>query len=145
MTNVLKEENVILNVKVDNQIEAIEKAGQVLVDQGYVQPDYIEAMLEREKSISTYLGNNIAIPHGTEQSKLLVKQSGISILQIPEGVNYGGDNVAKLIIGIAGKNDEHLDILSKIAIVCSDEKNIEKIMLANTEAEIIAIFEEELN
>jgi len=143
-TNVLTKHNVLLNVKVKNQEEAIRQAGEVLVNGGYVKLDYIQAMFEREKSVSTYMGNHIAIPHGTDAAKKFVEHSGISILQIPEGVNYGSGNVAKLVIGIAGKNDEHLDILSKIAIVCSDETNVEKIVQAQTEEEILAIFEEEL-
>lgn len=144
MSDVLQEDNIILNVTVGTQKEAIEKAGQILVKEGYVEADYIESMLEREKSVSTYMGNHIALPHGTDQSKNLVKTSGISILQIPEGVNYGGDNIAKLVIGIAGKNDEHLEILSKIALVCADEENVEKVVQASTKEEIIEIFEEEL-
>ena len=121
--------------------EAIKLTGSVLVERGYVEPSYIEKMLEREELTSTYMGNFVAIPHGTEDSKQFVKESGISFIQVPEGVDFGGGNIVKLLIGIAGKNDEHLSILSNIAIVCSEEENIEKLISAKSPEEILEIFE----
>lgn len=139
--NILAKENIILNKAVGSKEEAIRLTGSILVDKGYVDADYIEKMLEREELTSTYMGNFVAIPHGTEDSKQFVKKSGISFIQVPQGVDFGGGNIVKLLIGIAGKNNEHLDILSNIAIVCSEEENIEKLVNAKTEEEIIAIFE----
>lgn len=142
MTNsILAKENIILNKAVGSKEEAIRLTGNILVDKGYVDADYIEKMLEREELTSTYMGNFVAIPHGTEDSKQFVKKSGISFIQVPQGVDFGEGNIVKLLIGIAGKNNEHLDILSNIAIVCSEEENIEKLVNAKTEEEIIAIFE----
>ncbi|MCY9291138.1 PTS sugar transporter subunit IIA, partial [Bacillus haynesii] len=125
---VLAKENIHLNQSAATQEEAIRLAGKALVDAGYVTADYIEKMLEREGLTSTYMGNAIAIPHGTEDSKQDVLYSGISVIQLPEGVEYGDGNIAKVIFGIAGKNDEHLEILSKIAIVCSEADNVERII-----------------
>lgn len=142
---VLSKETVMLDAKVDDQKSAIELAGKLLVDNGCVEQSYIEKMFEREESVSTYMGNGVAIPHGTEDAKGFVKQSGISILQVPDGVEFGEDKVAKLVIGIAGKNDEHLTILSKIALVCADESKVEKIVQASTKEELLSFFEEELN
>lgn len=88
------------------------------------------------------MGNFVAIPHGTEDSKPFVKESGISFVQVPQGVDFGAGNTVKLLIGIAGKDNEHLDILSKIAIVCSEEENIDKLVTAQSAKEILAIFEE---
>lgn len=99
-------------------------------------------MFEREEISSTFMGNGIAIPHGTEDAKAAVLHSGISIIQIPDGVEYGEGNVAKVVFGIAGKNNEHLDILSQIAIVCSEEENVERIIHAKDQDELIAIFNE---
>ncbi|MBR8662326.1 PTS sugar transporter subunit IIA [Bacillus paralicheniformis] len=142
MKPVLAKENIHLNQSAATQEEAIRLAGKALVDAGYVTADYIEKMLEREGLTSTYMGNAIAIPHGTEDSKRDVLHSGISVIQLPEGVEYGDGNIAKVIFGIAGKNDEHLEILSKIAIVCSEADKVERIINAKNEDELMAVFEE---
>jgi len=139
---VLAKENIRLNVSIATKEEAISLTGQVLVDRGYVEAGYIEKMHAREVLTSTYMGNFVAIPHGTEDAKDLVKNSGISIIQVPEGVDFGGGNIVKVLIGIAGKNNEHLEILSNIAIVCSEEENIEKLVQAKTEEEILNLFAE---
>lgn len=141
MTEILSKENIKLNVSVGTKEEAIRLTGSILVDKGYVDEGYIDKMMEREQLTSTYMGNFVAIPHGTEDSKSFVKASGISFVQVPNGVDFGGGNVVKLLIGIAGKNNEHLDILSKIAIVCSEEENIESLVNANSAEEVLAIFE----
>jgi PTS system mannitol-specific IIA component len=138
---ILKSSNIKLNAVINSKEEAIRQTGSILVEQGYVDAGYIEKMLEREELTSTYMGNYLAIPHGTDDSKNFVKESGISIIQVPQGVDFGGGNIVKLLIGIAGKNNEHLDILSNIAIVCSEEENVEKLVQAASTEEIIEIFE----
>ncbi|MEG9298621.1 PTS sugar transporter subunit IIA [Mangrovibacillus sp. Mu-81] len=142
MSTILTKENIQLNVQLANKEEAIRKTGEILVEKGYVAADYIEKMLEREELTSTYMGNFVAIPHGTEDAKELVKESGLSIIQVPAGVDFGDGNMVKVLIGIAGKNNEHLDILSQIAIVCSEEENIEKIVEAKDAQTILDLFEE---
>ncbi len=139
--SILTKDNIRLNETVGTKEEAIRLTGSILVDKCYVDAGYIEKMLEREELTSTYMGNFLAIPHGTEDSKQFVKESGISFIQVPQGVDFGNGNIVKLLIGIAGKNNEHLDILSNIAIVCSEEENIEKLVNATTAEEILAIFE----
>ncbi|MGX6446394.1 PTS sugar transporter subunit IIA [Neobacillus sp. K501] len=140
--SILAKENILLNQTIGTKEEAIRLTGSILVEKGYVDVSYIEKMLEREQLTSTYMGNFVAIPHGTEDSKQFVKSSGISFVQVPHGVDFGGGNIVKLLIGIAGKDNEHLDILSQIAIVCSEEENIEKLVAAKSADEILAIFEE---
>ncbi|MEC1550266.1 PTS sugar transporter subunit IIA [Bacillus rugosus] len=139
---VLAKENIKLNQTVSSKEEAIKMAGQTLIDNGYVTEDYIGKMFEREETSSTFMGNFIAIPHGTEEAKNEVLHSGISIIQIPNGVEYGEGNTVKVVFGIAGKNNEHLDILSNIAIICSEEENIERLISAKSEEDLIAIFNE---
>jgi mannitol PTS system EIIA component len=134
---VLKKENIILRASAADKTAAIRLTGRILVNQGYVEPSYVDKMFEREALTSTYMGNFVAIPHGTEDARNLVKHAGISVVQIPDGVDFGDGNIAKILIGIAGKNNEHLEILSKIAIVCSEEENIQKLIEAATEEEII--------
>ncbi|NTU27749.1 PTS sugar transporter subunit IIA [Bacillus tequilensis] len=139
---VLAKQNIKLNQTASSKEEAIKMAGQTLIDNGYVTEDYIGKMFEREETSSTFMGNFIAIPHGTEEAKSEVLHSGISIIQIPDGVEYGEGNTAKVVFGIAGKNNEHLDILSNIAIICSEEENIERLISAQSEEDLIAIFNE---
>ncbi len=136
--DLLRPENVFLNMKFANKEEAIRFAGRVLVDAGYAEESYIEAMVERDKITSTYMGNDVAIPHGTEEAKKAVIKSGFTVLQVPNGVDFDGEKV-RLIFGIAGKDGTHLEILSGIAVTCSEMKNIEKMVEAKTAQEIIDI------
>lgn len=110
----LYRENVKVNCKPDTQENVIRTVGQMLVDTGYVDQPYVEAMLEREKSFSTYMGNELALPHGVEAAKKDIKASGIAVMVFPEGTQWG-DETAKIVIGIAGVGEEHLQILSVIA------------------------------
>lgn len=130
-----------LNAVVGDKREAIALAGQLLVDNGHVAPDYINKMYEREELITTYIGNGVAIPHGTNEAKPFIKSSGISVVQVPQGVDFGEGNTAYLLIGIAGVGDEHLEILSNIALVCAEEDNVKKLVAAKSAEEIIEIFE----
>lgn len=138
--SILKKENVVLNKSFNEKEEAIREAGRLLVEGGYVESSYVEAMLEREEKVSTYMGNFIAIPHGTEEAKSAVKNSGISVVQVPEGINFGSSDSEKLVtvvIGIAGAGDDHLEILSQIAVYCSEIENVVKLADADTEEEIV--------
>lgn len=139
---ILAENNIELNNKVTNMEDAIHHVGEILIRNGYVKETYIDKMLAREQLTTTYIGNQVAIPHGTEDSRDDVIATGISLITVPEGVDFGNGNIAKVIIGIAGKGDEHLEILSNIAIVCSEEANVQKIAEANTKEEIISLFDE---
>jgi len=142
MSEILTTDNIVLGASLRDQEEAIRRAGELLVGNGYVEEKYIDSMFEREESVSTYMGNAVAIPHGTSDSKQWVERSGLSIITVPEGVEYGDGNVAKLIVGIAGKGDEHLDILSNIARVVSDEENVAKIVHTASKEELLAFFED---
>ena len=104
---------------------AIRLAGKLLVDEGCVEPPYVEAMLDREKVFTTYMGMGIAIPHGTSEAKAQVKKTGITLVQFPEGVDFG-DEKANLVFGIAGIGDEHLDMIQKIVQALDDPAALEK-------------------
>ena len=143
MSEILTPQTVELNVSPEDREDAIRRAGALLVQNGNVEDRYIDSMLEREKSVSTFMGNDVAIPHGTNDSKQWVTRSGLSIITVPDGVEYGDGEVAKLVIGIAGKGDDHLEMLSKISIVVAEEENVERIVNAQTKEELLAIFEEE--
>jgi len=113
-----------------------------LVKNGYVQREYIEGMIKRENNISSYIGNGVAIPHGMPEYKKYINKSGIVVIQYPEGIDFGRNNIAYIVIGIAGKNDEHVDILSSIAIVCQYEENVNKLKYVKTKKEVIKILME---
>lgn len=136
--DLLREENVFLNQHFDNKEEAIRFAGRALVNAGYVKESYIEAMIARDEMTSTYMGNDVAIPHGTEEAKKDVLKSGFTVLQIPNGVDFDGQK-ARLIFGIAGKDGTHLEILSGIAVTCSEMENIEKMVKATSARELMDI------
>jgi len=138
---ILNEKNVLLNLPSESKIEAIERVGNLLVENGYVEKEYIEGMKKREEDITTYIGNGVAIPHGVSEYVKYIKKSGIVIAQYPDGVDFGDGNRAYIVIGIAGKGDEHLNILSKIALTCQYEENVEKLKKAKTPQEIIEILE----
>lgn len=137
--NPFPEENILLNVKVADKTEAIRLAGNLLKDHGYVEPEYIDAMIQRDKEASVYLGNHFAIPHGVGGSEKYIKESGISFLQIPDGVDFNGET-AYVMVGIAGKNGEHIEILGNIAEVCTDVGNVEKLRTAKDKKEVLDIF-----
>ncbi|MTV21981.1 PTS sugar transporter subunit IIA [Staphylococcus delphini] len=141
MENLLRDENILLNQSISTQEEAIEKVGELLVDSGVVKAGYVQAMKDREQIVSTFMGNALAIPHGTDEAKNEVIASGLSLLQIPEGLDWNGEEV-KVVIGIAGKDGEHLDLLSQIAITFSEEENVDKIVNAASPQAIRQVFEE---
>ena len=122
---VINAQGVKLNLPSVTKEEAIRAAGELLVSQGCVEPAYVDAMLDREKLVSTYMGMGLAIPHGTTQAKETVKKTGIVFTQYPEGV-YFGEEKAQLVIGIAGVGDEHLELLAKICEALEDEEVLEK-------------------
>lgn len=141
MSSVFNENNIILDAAFKNKEEAIIAAGKILVEQGYVTDKYIDAMCEREKVISVYIGNHVAIPHGVHGSEDEIIKSGLSLIQVPAGISFGEDALAYIVIGIAGKGDEHMEYLQHIALICSNLENIKKIRNATTKMEILEIFE----
>ena len=121
---VLKKEGIKTGLKSVDKETAIRAAGQLLCDLGFANEDYIQAMVDRENMVSTYMGMGVAIPHGTSNAKETVKKSGIVVMQYPEGVDFG-DEKAYLVIGIAGVGDEHLEILGNIVASLEDEELLE--------------------
>lgn len=125
---VLLKENVKVGLKSVTKEEAIKAAGELLFKSGYVDKPYIEGMLARERDISTYIGKGIAIPHGENAVKEHVKKTGIVVMQYPHGVEFADGNVAHLIVGIAGKGDDHLVIIQNLATITIDytDEDLEK-------------------
>jgi len=134
---ILRKNNIVLGLKSIDRDEAIKMAGRLLYKSGYVDEEYIEAMIERERDLTTYIGKGIAIPHGVGSAKEKIKKSGMVVLQFPEGIPFG-EEVAYLVIGIAGVGNEHLNILSNIATAVNvDDESILDVLRTTTDAEYI--------
>lgn len=127
--------NILVGLPAETKEEAILRAGRLLEASGYVASGYAEAMIEREKSLTTYMGMGIAIPHGTAVAKEKVLRSGIVVLQYPEGVVFGEEK-AHLVIGIAGVGDEHLEILAHISEALEDEEVLNN-LFATSDKDVI--------
>jgi len=118
--------------------ESIREAGEILVEAGAVTPAYVDAMFEREKSISTYMGNYLAIPHGTNESKESIKQSALSVIRYDPPIDWDGNEV-RFAVGIAGHEGGHLPILSKIAVIFSDTDEVDKLIAAGSAQEMFEL------
>lgn len=134
----LQKKNIIINCKAKAKEDVIREVGGLLVSSGYVEESYIDGMLQRENTFSTNIGNGIAIPHGVEAAKKNIKKSGISIMVFPEGTTWN-DEVVKVVIGIAGLGDEHLDILANIAEHLATEEAVEGLLKSSVD-EIYTMF-----
>ncbi len=117
--------------------EAIRQAGQLLVDSGYIDAGYIASMLEREKVANTYLGNGISIPHGLPKDRDLIKQTGIAVVQVPAGVTWNPGETAHLIVGIAAKSDEHIEVLRRLTRVLGDQEQVARLVQTSDPRDII--------
>ncbi|WP_347707722.1 PTS mannitol transporter subunit IICBA [Clostridium sp. 1001271B_151109_B4] len=135
----LKEANILLGLESESKEEAIIRAGELLFNNGYTKYEYIDSMLERENIISTYIGLGIAIPHGTESGKSEVKKAGIVVLQYPEGIKFSSQT-AYLVIAVAAKGDEHLEIISSIAKSLEDTKLIEEVKITKNPKDVLKAF-----
>lgn len=142
--NILSVDKVKLNVTAKDKYEVIRLAGELLVNAGHVESSYIDSMIEREDSLSTYMGGGLAIPHGTNTSKKFIKSTGLSIVQLPDGVDFGEGHIVNLVIGIAAVGNDHLEILTNVGVICSDDDNLERILKASTPEELIEIFNMDL-
>jgi PTS system mannitol-specific IIA component len=120
------------------QQEALQEATDILVSVGAVTPAYVDAMRQREETVSTYMGNGLAIPHGTNDTKDAILGSALSVVRYDGGVDWDGEP-ATFVVGIAGRGDEHLEILSQIAILFSDEDDVAKLNAAQTPDELYAL------
>lgn len=118
--------------------EAMREAASILQDAGAVTSAYFDAMLQREQTVSTYMGNELAIPHGTNETKDTILDSALSFVRYDGGIDWGGEPVT-FVVGIAGKGDEHLEILSQIALIFSEEEEVARLKSADTPEELFAL------
>lgn len=135
----LSESNIHLNASAADKQQAIEMAASALVQADNVENGYLQGMLAREQQTSTFLGNGIAIPHGTLDTRSMVKKTGVQVFQFPQGIEWGEGNIAYVVIGIAARSDEHLSLLRQLTHVLSDEDTAAKLAKITDVAEFRAI------
>jgi phosphotransferase system HPr (HPr) family protein len=119
-TEVLSTSAVVVGATAPDRIAAIDLVGAMLVSEGCVTPEYVAEMRDREQIVSTYLGNGIALPHGTNEARTAVLRTGLAVAQFPDGVLWG-DEMAHLVIGLAATSEEHIEVLSRLATILGDE------------------------
>jgi len=127
---VLIREMVVLAAQVTDKVDAIRMAGDVLVEAGCVAPSYVDGMLARERVMSTYLGSGIAIPHGELADLNSVYRTGISVLQLPEGIEWEPGERAYLVIGLASTGDEHADVMGNLVELLQEPEIITQLIQA---------------
>lgn len=126
--------DISINQSFSDWEEAINYSGELLVAQGYVTPKYTQAMMERQKNVSVYMGNFVALPHGEIDNNVLLKE-GLGIIQVPDGVNFGTKEhpkIATLLFPIAFQKETQLEVLQELAFFCSDIDNVMALSDAET-------------
>lgn len=137
--SILSKDRISLKVNVVDKSDAIRKAGALLVSSGCVLAPYVDGMLAREETMSTSLGNGVAIPHGIFENREDILQTGISVIQLANAVDWGDGEQVSMVIGIAAVADEHVGVLANLAEVIDDETSLAE-LLAATDPEIIVKF-----
>ena len=136
--DVLALDSIVLAGAATTSEAAITEAGQLLVAAGAVEPSYVDAMHEREKSVSTYMGNGLAIPHGTNDAKGAIRRTGISFVRYPEPIDWNG-KPAEFVVGIAGSGNDHMALLTQIAHVFLNKDEVDQLRQAQTPEEVKAV------
>jgi mannitol/fructose-specific phosphotransferase system IIA component len=129
--SILSKDRISLQTNASDKIEAIRKAGEMLVKTGCVLSPYVDGMLAREQSMSTSLGNGVAIPHGIYENRDHILKTGISVLQLVDGVDWDDGEKVYLVIGIAAASDEHVGVLANLAEVIDDESHLAELLKTN--------------
>jgi PTS system mannitol-specific IIA component len=138
MGSVLSRQAIRLGLSARSKEDAILVTGRILVELDAVEPGYVDAMLERERSMSTSLGAGFAIPHGTDESRVLIRRTALSFAQFPAGVDWGADQVF-VCIGIAARDDEHIEILSQLANTLIEPDLAARLRAATTPDEVLTV------
>jgi len=137
-TGVLSPSSIVVGATAADRADAIRRVGAILVSAGLVTEGYVDAMLAREEIISTYLGNGIALPHGTNEAQDTILRTGLAVVQFPEGVPWG-DEPARLVIGLAARSEEHIPVMSQLASVLGDAALCEQLATTTDPNEILRV------
>jgi mannitol/fructose-specific phosphotransferase system IIA component len=140
---ILAQDRIHLQGSAIDKTDAIRQSGELLVRSGCVEPGYVDGMLAREETMSTYLGNGVSIPHGQYENRNQILKTGISVLQLPQGVEWEDGEKAFLIIGIAASADEHVGVLANLAEAIEDEEIAQQLITTSDPALILSTLEKE--
>ena len=137
------EDNIVLNASFRNKREAIEACADIFIKGGYADESYKQDMIERDEEASVYLGNGVAMPHGLARSRKTILYSGVCFIQVPDGVDFDGEK-AYLLVGVAGRGEEHIDLLGYIGNTLCEEENIEALRKATDKRRVMEILQPNL-
>ncbi len=135
--SLLAPEAIRLALRTEGKADALRQCGEVLVSIGAANTSYAEAMLEREQSVSTYVGEGVAIPHGTNASREHIERAALAVLQFPEGVDWGDGNTVYVCVAIASRTDEHISILQGLAHVLMDPDSAAQLREADSVQQVL--------
>jgi PTS system mannitol-specific IIA component len=138
MGDLLTTDAIRLDQRAVDRDDAIRQCGQTLVEIGAVAPAYVEAMLEREQSVSTYVGEGVAIPHATQAGKAAVRRDALAVLRFPDGVDWGGERV-EVCVAIAAVGDGHVEILGQLATVLMDPERARRLREASRAEDVLSL------
>ncbi len=127
-----------LGLSATDKEDALRQCGTVLVEIGAADTAYADAILEREQSVSTYMGEGFAIPHGTDASREHIHRAALAFLQFPDGVDWNGKQ-CQVAIAIASKSDEHIGILQSLAMVLSDQESAQRLRETTSVDEVLEL------
>ena len=133
---ILSKDRISLHASAPDKAGAIRQAGDLLVQSGCVMPEYVDGMLTREQSMSTSLGNGVAIPHGVYENREHILRTGLSVLQLTDGVDWDAGEKVYLVIGIAASSDEHVGVMANLAEVIDREETLAE-LLKTTDPDVI--------
>lgn len=136
---ILTEKTIRLGAKFDSREDAIRACGSLLLKADCIQSAYIEAMVERDRVSTVYVGNGVAVPHGTKDSIQYIKKTGMALVQVPDGIDFGQGQIAKLLVAVAAKGDEHIDLLTEIAQICVNDGELDRLLAATRPSEVLAV------
>jgi PTS system mannitol-specific IIC component len=138
--DVLARQSIVLGGIARTRDDAITEAGRLLVQAGAVDAAYVDAVHEREASVSTAMGNSLAIPHGTNEAKGLIRRTAISFVRYDQPLDWNG-KPTEFVLGIAGAGDDHLALLSRIAETFTDQEAVSRLRAATTPDEVRAVLD----
>ena len=126
-SDIVEKKNIILNCKSVTPEEAIRACGRLMLESGYIEEGYIQAMLDRDSADSIAVGSHVSIPHGDNESRALVKKTGLVVMAYPDGIDWKGEQV-RLVIGISSRGEDHLEILKRVAAIAADEEAVDRLV-----------------
>lgn len=138
---VLAPEAVRLGQRASDKLDAVRQSGRVLTEIGAVEPEYVDAMFAREEMVSTFIGEGVAIPHGTNEAKGHVHRTALGFLQFPDGVDWGDGATVQVCIPIAAAGGEHMALLSALAMVLLDPEQAAQLRSATSADDVLAVLE----